>query len=354
MDETTETLGGTLEQPAGAAPQPDGIAWGDAISPERLEELKELFTRQKEWAAQPERDSAQSVFNSVTLTGAEVFWLGSLVLAGTSGNLDDAATRLRERLVVYNISLSALHLQGAHLTAAQLQGAHLTGASFDKTSRLYNAQLDGVHLDQMIFDNTNLTVVPWEAVKRLGDEHSAGAARGASAKADAFHAAARAYRSLAVALRNQGLGADATRFHFRSELMERKSSWWRIWARLFSRQFYTAPVFFGRWLFSWVLGTFAGYDDYFGRLLVTYLLTVGAFAAAMFVVSGRAASPDTIRDVLVLSITSFHGRGVQPPGLPLAGVVGDALATLTAIEAFFGLFIEGIFIAAFTRQVTGN
>lgn len=30
------------------------------------------------------------------------------------------------------------------------------------------------------------------------------------------------------------------------------------------------------------------------------------------------------------------------------------LATLTAVEAFFGLLIEGIFIAASTRRVTGN
>ena len=47
---------------------------------------------------------------------------------------------------------------------------------------------------------------------------------------------------------------------------------------------------------------------------------------------------------------SFHGRGVQPPGLTMT----DTLATLTAVEAFFGLLIEGIFIAAFTRPVTGN
>lgn len=46
-------------------------------------------------------------------------------------------------------------------------------------------------------------------------------------------------------------------------------------------------------------------------------------------------------------LTEAH---VQPPGLTIT----DTLATLTAVEAFFGLFIEGIFIAAFTRRVTGN
>jgi hypothetical protein len=43
-------------------------------------------------------------------------------------------------------------------------------------------------------------------------------------------------------------------------------------------------------------------------------------------------------------------RGVQPPGLTMT----DTLATLTAVEAFFGLFIESIIIAAFTRRVIRN
>ena len=165
-----------------------------------------------------------------------------------------------------------------------------------------------------------------------------------------YREAAGAYRSLSVALRNQGLGTDATRFHFRFELMERKSLFWQMLARLFSRRFYTAPGYFGRWLFSWLLGTFAGYGDRLGRLFLTYLVVVSAFAGLMFLVAGRPPEFDSIRDVFVLSITSFHGRGIQPPGLHL----NDALATLTAIEAFFGLAIEGIFIAAFTRRVTGN
>lgn len=42
--------------------------------------------------------------------------------------------------------------------------------------------------------------------------------------------------------------------------------------------------------------------------------------------------------------------GVQPPGLHLS----DTLATLAGLEAVFGLLIEGLFIAAFTRRVTGG
>ncbi len=105
-----------------------------------------------------------------------------------------------------------------------------------------------------------------------------------------------------------------------------------------------------QWLVSWLLGTLAGYGDRLGRLFLTYLVTVSAFAALMFVFAGRAPSMDSIRDVYVLSITSFNGRGIHPPGLRLT----DALATLAAIEVFVGLAIEGIFIAAFTRRVTGG
>jgi uncharacterized protein YjbI with pentapeptide repeats len=246
--------------------------------------------------------------------------------------------------------LSAANLTGADLSEARLPGANLRGAAFDKNSRLNETILDGASLDQVIFDNTSLVVISWDGVRHLGDERIAKETTGVRKKAAAFHAAARAYRSLSVNLRNQGLGTEATRFHYRSELMERKSLFWQIFARLRSWRFYMAPGYFGRWLFSWLLGTFAGYGDYFGRLLLTYVIVVSAFAGLMFLASGRVVSFDSIRDVFVLSITSFHGRGNQPPGLHLT----DALATLTAVEAFFGLLIEGIFIAAFTRRVTGN
>lgn len=382
------------QQPVETSTEPAGIAWGDPISPERLAELKELFERQKEWAAQPIRDINQSAFKGVKLTGTDIFWLTAIAIAGPEGNLEAAKTRLDiavstltftqiESIEVLHLDGASLHkaqlagayLRGAHLVGADLRGANLSKAnlfgvrlegadlfqaliegaylrlaSFDKASRLNDAKLNGAYLDQVIFDNTNLAVIHWEAVKSLGDEHRARATSGASSKAALFHLAARAYRSLSVALRNQGLSADATRFHYRAELMERKSSWWQIWARLRTKRFYTAPTYFGRWLFSWLLGTFAGYGDYFGRLLLTYLLVVSAFAGAMFLAAGRIVSFDAIRDVFVLSITSFHGRGVQPPGLTMT----DTLATLTAVEAFFGLLIEGIFIAAFTRRVTGN
>jgi len=55
-------------------------------------------------------------------------------------------------------------------------------------------------------------------------------------------------------------------------------------------------------------------------------------------------------EALILSVSSFHGRGFFQPLQSL----GDPVAMLAAIEAVVGLFIEVIFIAAFTRRVTGN
>lgn len=250
--------------------------------------------------------------------------------------------------------LGGARLEGADLSRAHLDGADLSRASFDKASRLNEAHLDHVRLDQVIFDNTNLAVVDWTEVQRLGDEPLARKGKRNAQlyliHATSFRSAARAYRSLSVALRAQGISAHATRFHYRAELMDRYALLYEMLGRFFSRRFYTVPLPFLRWLGSWVLGTFAGYGDYIGRLFFTYATVVLSFAALIFVAGHQPFTADAVRDALVLSVTSFHGRGVQPPGLP----IDDAIATLAGAEAVFGLLIEGIFIAAFTRRVTGG
>jgi uncharacterized protein YjbI with pentapeptide repeats len=138
--------------------------------------------------------------------------------------------------------LTHAHLEGADLTCAHLEGAnlgqaHLEGkvmaakdlarvrrwvgdfperlfpadlrtASFDKSSRLNDAVLTGVSFDQVTFDNTNLTVVDWSLVDRLGDERTGRARSDAdghpkdrNTRTAEFKAAVRANRVLAVALR---------------------------------------------------------------------------------------------------------------------------------------------------------
>ncbi len=48
----------------------------------------------------------------------------------------------------------------------------------------------------------------------------------------------------------------------------------------------------------------------------------------------------------MFSVTSFHGRGFFPGGLPL----DDPVTVLAALEAVIGLLIEISFIATFTQR----
>jgi len=274
-------------------------------------------------------------------------------------------------------NLLRTHLEGANLTEAHLERADLTEAHLERANlskaHLEHTNLSGVFLDTSVDVSTvvwttatesvgpqfadvhwgevNLTAVDWESITILGDEQLAAQRREATQaftvkslkqrqdRVKEYKAAGRAYRLLFVALRSQGLTAPATRYRYRAEIMDRKASW--------------HAGQWGRWLFSWLLGTFAGYGDRLGRLFATYGITVSLFALVMLgaaLQSGANLSLDTARDALVLSVTSFHGRGVQPPGLRLT----DTLAMLAGLEAVFGLLIEGLFIAAFTRRVTGG
>ena len=55
-------------------------------------------------------------------------------------------------------------------------------------------------------------------------------------------------------------------------------------------------------------------------------------------------------EALVLSVSSFHGRGFFLQNVPL----GDAFARLAAAEAVLGLLIEVCFIATLTQCFFGR
>ncbi len=58
---------------------------------------------------------------------------------------------------------------------------------------------------------------------------------------------------------------------------------------------------------------------------------------------------------LMLSVSSFHGRGFFPGGSPGHSVtLDDPLTVLAAAEAIVGLFIEISFIATFTQRYVGK
>ncbi len=332
----------------------------------------------------------------VILSGARLEWAelagADLVAAGLTGanlwdadlkgaNLWDAdlkgANLLRARLEGAN--LSGAHLEGADLSEAHLEGADLYGTSFDKSSYLNDAYLNHVRLGRVTFDNTNLAVVKWGEVRKLGNELRVNSQYSCSA-------AARIYRALSITLQSQGI-IDAARFHYRSEVMERKALFYETRDLLFSWRFYRAPLPFARWFVSWVLGTFMGYGDYISRLFLTYVGVVFTFAAiylgiayqplkkhpltaipwphalaaiswvhdllsfwfVRFPAAIHTSTPSHLLDMLVFSVTAFHGRGLQQMQNPSEVVIWWA-----GLEAVLGLLIEALFVAAFARRVTGG
>jgi uncharacterized protein YjbI with pentapeptide repeats len=246
------------------------------------------------------------------------------------------------------VSAYRVQLHGANLFQAQLQGADLTGARLDVATSLNEITLDAeTRLADVIWNDTPLTLIPWEQAPRLGDESAArrptssdGKAKNRTTCLAEFHAAVRANRQLAVALRAQGLNEEADRFAYRAQLLQRQ---------VLLRQRHNERAFG-----SWLLDLISGYGYKPMRSIITYLLVILSFAAAYFALTNFAitpflpshSSPLAWYEAIVLSISSFHGRGLFPSGLSL----GDPIAILAAFEAIIGLLIEITFIATFTQR----
>ena len=198
----------------------------------------------------------------------------------------------------------------------------------------------------------DLTAVPWDSVWRLGDERNAGFFDGAGG----HEAVVRAYRQLAAQLRVQGMSEVADRFSSRAQVRQRGvlrrllSAWRRPWL---------LPGAIGRYFGSWFLALLAGYGYRPARTIFWYLAVVAGFAFMyMQVTHGwvpfglpapSSLAPLPWYEALILSVSSFHGRGFFQPLQSL----GDPIAALAAIEAVIGLLIEISFIATFTQRFFG-
>lgn len=125
---------------------------------------------------------------------------------------------------------------------------------------------------------------------------------------------------------------DADHYAYRAQLMQRSAlRWRRRW---------------GAALGSWLLDVVSGYGYKPVRSVVAYAALI-IFFAVLYLVNGQFAAPHLRWDeALVLSISSFHGRGFFTSGISL----GDTLARLAAGEAIIGLLIEITFIATFTQR----
>ncbi|MGO8947744.1 MAG: pentapeptide repeat-containing protein, partial [Ktedonobacterales bacterium] len=238
-----------------------------------------------------------------------------------------------EGALLSEAQLEGANLYGAQLEGAALDGANLTGAdirsaSLSKKTRLDNTLLTDVRLDGVMFDNANLTVIDWERVTLLKDEivaHQTTYAVQIEEYADGtevktlekkplqvqredYKSAVRANRILAVALRNQGLNEEADRFAYRAQLLQQE---------VLRRQ-----RKFGGYVFSRLLDGLAGYGYKPVRGLIAYLLVILGFAVAYglathgvltFGLPRSSIEPLQWYEALVLSISSFHGRGFFQP-----------------------------------------
>ena len=281
-----------------------------------------------------------------------------------------------EGAVLRGVELGGKGTEVETLPPATLQGAHLSSATQlngltigDKTNGY--ARLADVH-----WHGVNLGVVDWSKVAAVGEE--ADKLNRAEVRTTAIEnlyasyeewgfwlrlfarlfkplfvfvsiqlerarqrsVALRACRQLSVALRGQGLNEAADRFAYRARRLQREAQWREAeWGRAFG---------------SWLLDLVAGYGYKPMRSVITYLLVILSFAAAYFALTNFAltpflpshSSPLAWYEAIVLSISSFHGRGLFPSGLSL----GDPIAILAAGEAIIGLLIEITFIATFTQR----
>ena len=272
--------------------------------------------------------------------------------------------------------LSGAYLQGADLSGAHLEGAYLGEAHLEDTSLykahlertfLYKAHLEGArlsrthveeaqlkkalasgeqHIGPSLADaqwgNVNLAVVKWSQVDMLGDEYEArqttraGKSKNSVSRLEEYEAAVRANRQLAVALRAQGLDEEAARFAYRAQLLQ------RIVLRRQSK--------FAQYLLSLLLDLLAGYGYRPGRSLMAYLVVIFGFMGLYLLNAHGGAVHLSWDEALVLSVSSFHGRGFFLQNVAL----GDVFARLAAAEAVLGLLIEISFIATFTQRFFGR
>jgi len=281
---------------------------------------------------------------------------------------------------LWKASLRNTYLQETILKRAKLEEADLDGATLDSKTTLagafiladgdarpllarmfrrprYGPALGDLHWGD--FDLVQLTQMEgWEALRRLGDERHLSWRSNAGAHRDAV----RAYRQVAQRLRDQGYSDIADRLTDRAQVLQRKLyfrlmledwDWRRPWRLL------RLPGDLVRWLFSGFLALLAGYGYHPGRSVFWYLATITGFtvlymqATQGWIPFGLPApsqlAPLPWYESLILSVSSFHGRGFFQPLESL----GDPVAALAAIEAVLGLLIEISFIATFTQRFFG-
>ncbi len=302
----------------------------------------------------------------------------SLTRAHFEGALLDQASLAGKRLSSEDVS--RLAAAGVPFSP-EVPPADLREAFFDPATSLAGIVLGDpmsgwASLADVRWNGVNLAVVDWSAVGMLGDERAAredararksstsaadvkaaGTSRHARRQArqqaaverlETYQAAGRATRQLAMALRAQGITDDADRFAYRAQVLRREELRRQVLLRSPdgrphpARRLRRLASYCGSALLNWI----AGYGYRPGRSLIAYIV-INCVFAGLYLLNSQFATPHLRWDeALVLSVSSFHGRGFFASGISL----GDTLARLAAGEAIIGLLLEITFIATFTNR----
>jgi len=203
--------------------------------------------------------------------------------------------------------------------------------------------------------DANIAVIDWSTIQKLGNEVLArrrkqdnGKIKGTSTRLSEHREAVRANRQLSVVLRNQGLNEEADHFAYRAQVLQRC---------VFRLQIYQSGTKLRRrtgaflsYLFSWFLDLLSGYGYQPWKSILVYFIIIFGFMS-LYLLNSRIASPHlTWDEALVLSVSSFHGRGFFTQSVTL----GDTYARIAATEAVMGLIVEVSFIATFTQRFFGR
>lgn len=317
-------------------------------------------------------DLSDARLDGADLTGAtlERADLSGSVLAGATlvgAQLDGARlrfARLRGR------SLETAELERLRHWAREfphaLPAADIRGVSFSPATDLYGITLGDpthgyVRAADVRWGDAILTVVAWSQVRMLGDEREArqpwapdGTPKSRGRRVAEVETAIRANRQLAIVLQAQGLAEQAARFNYRAQVLQRQLLAWQVrWGPVPSEN--AEPERAGPWqtlhsagayLFSLALDVLSGYGARPGRLILTYLATILAFAVAHFLVGLHTGKPLTPFDALAMSIQNLHGR-------VFAFQAGDPQRVVNTAEAMVGLFVESLIVAVITRRILG-
>jgi uncharacterized protein YjbI with pentapeptide repeats len=266
------------------------------------------------------------------------------------------------------VNLMQGEFKQANLKGARLQEANLYRAQLEEAN-LYEAKLNGAnlrdvmlggqkHIGPLLADvqwtEVNLARVNWSQGMILGDEQRArqkkagGKNKTREERLLEYESAVRAYRQLAVALQTQGLNEEAAHFAYRAQVLQKSVLWYQMTQqRVPFRQRMQA---LGGLFFSWFLFLLAGYGYKPIRSVLAYLAIIFGFMG-LYLLNAHFIAPHlTWDEALVLSVSSFHGRGFFTQNVTL----GDTYARLAAVEAIVGLFIEISFIATFTQRFFGK